>query len=123
MGPRENCGDKRNHACKCRIGESLWACVYRKIQASAQRGCEMGRTHKDRHVAPRELYQGKRLRDTSRLDITKSGSRGCMCRRAQQNNRHADTGREVTSVWWADPKRTVRCGSISRRGFPYYQSV
>ena len=22
---------KRNEACKCRIGASLWACVYRKI--------------------------------------------------------------------------------------------
>jgi hypothetical protein len=34
-----------------------------------------------------------------------------------------NTGREVTSVWWADPKRTVRCGSMSRRGFPYCQSA
>ena len=55
--------------------------------------------------------------DASRLDIAEFGSRGCMCRRAQQNNRHADIGREVTS------KRTVRCGSISRRGVPYCQSV
>ena len=33
---------QRNDACKCRIGASLWACVYRKIQASAQRGSEVG---------------------------------------------------------------------------------
>jgi hypothetical protein len=33
-----------------------------------------------------------------------------MCRRAQQNNRHADTGREVTSVWWADSERAKQGG-------------
>ena len=28
--------------CKCCVGASLWASVYRQIQASAQRGSEVG---------------------------------------------------------------------------------
>src|SRR5678815_4421400 len=41
-----------------------------------------------------------------------------MCRRAQQNNRHAVTGREVTSVWWAVRRGPSDVALWPRRGFP-----